>query len=397
MMPRTEDYGPTRIVNGKLKGPGYFLGQFFNENDPRFNSLQACAATGAAAGMTSMELPLWCGGLIDFDRAVADEDYCAQLQKVATAEGCSISRVTNHLDWQNMCPSPALESHFSVLAPTGLNLEGQAAWSAQRVSGSIRIAKNFGFDVVGGFSGHDPSTHLSYPWAPVNADVIHNARRAHAEAWKPKLDEADEAGVDIAWEIHPMQAVVSGKGFEEYLAYVSNHPRLKQLVDLSHLILQGIPRELLADYIKYWGERRRIAAIHIKEALFDPTFNCGTLDYGPFTEKAARFRGMGDGDIGYVEVVEALDALNIPLNLIMEWEDCGDGEGNTKGKEQALREGAQYIRALLEGTALPEATDPEPHNDGGFEDSLTVDPDDAKIQIARITGIPFHLIELQAA
>jgi hypothetical protein len=81
----------------------------------------------------------------------------------------------------------------------------------------------------------------------------------------------------------------------------------------------------------------------------------------------------------------------------LEWEDCGDGKGNTKGKAQALREGAAYIGALLEGTELPPKTEPEPHKDGDFEAFAKADPGELKNQIARVTGLPVEAVELLAA
>lgn len=380
----------------KLRGPAVFLGQFFNEDDDRFNSLEACAKSAADAGMKGLELPLWCGGLIDFDKAVGSKQYCEDLQAVATGQGCPIIRVTNHLDWQNVAATLAMEPLYRGLCPDGTagDCNAQRKWSQGRVRGSFKIAKHFGMNSVGGFPGHHAATHLSYPWIPEPKGLFYAARADHGKQWKPLLDEADDMGLDVCWEVHPQQATVSGADFARYLPHVGDHKRLKKLLDLSHPVLQAIPKKLLVQIIKFWGEQDRIGQAHIKEALCNPTHMAGTLDYGPFVEKPARFRGLGDGQIGYVEEVEALDALGILIWLVYEWEDCGDDNGKTKGKVQALEEGAAYISALLNGTELPGKTEPIPHSDSGFEDFADVSAAKLVAQLAEITGLPANEIEI---
>ena len=317
----------------KIKGPAVFLGQFQNPKDPRFDTLEHCCQFVASCGMKGVELPLWAPHLVDLNKARSSPEYCQHIQGVATAAGAPIVRLTNHLGWQNIATTVPFEPVARAFCPPELagNIQGQRDFSADQVRGSIEAAANFGFDVVGGFAGHAPHSHYFYPWPPLAQDVIDASRKFHASQWLPHLNYADEKGIDIAWELHPGEVAVWMRDFQRYLPFVDNHVRLNALLDLSHPVLQGIPPELLcAQIIK---NADRIKAFHVKEALFSPEVERdGTLDYGPFAEKSARFRGMGDGKIGYVDVFQTLADLEIPLWAVLEWEDCGDAKGNTKGK-----------------------------------------------------------------
>ena len=80
------------------------------------------------------------------------------------------------------------------------------------------------------------------------------------------FDAFDEAGVDLAYEIHPGEDLHDGTSFEMFLDRVGNHPRCNLLFDPSHFVLQQL------DYLAYIDiYQTRIKAFHVKDAEFNPT------------------------------------------------------------------------------------------------------------------------------
>jgi hypothetical protein len=150
----------------------------------------------------------------------------------------------------------------------------------------------------------------------------------------PVLDAFDEAGVDLAYEIHPGEDLHDGASFERFLDAVGGHRRASILYDPSHFLLQQLD---YLDFIDRYHER--IRCFHVKDAEFRPNGRNGVYGgYQDWTDRAGRFRSLGDGQIDFGAIFSKLTTYDFPGWAVLEWE-CA-----LKHPEDGAREGAQFIR-----------------------------------------------------
>ena len=155
--------------------------------------------------------------------------------------------------------------------------------------------------------------------------------------WRPILDAFDEAGVDVAYELHPGEDVFDGATFERFLQAVGGHPRCAINYDPSHFVLQRL------DYLAFIDlYHSRIRAFHVKDAEFNGDGRQGVYSgYLPWLERAGRFRSLGDGQIDFGAVFSKLAAYGYEGWAVMEWECC------LKHPEDGAREGAEFIASHI--------------------------------------------------
>ena len=173
-----------------------------------------------------------------------------------------------------------------------------------------------------------------YPWPQRPAGLVEAAFDELAKRWKPILDAYDEAGVDIAFELHPGEDLHDGVSFDMLLERVDGHRRLNIAYDPSHFVLQQLN---YLDFIDLYHQR--IKVFHVKDAEFRPTGRQGV--YGGFQswqDRAGRFRSLGDGQVDFKAVFSKLAQYNFPGWAVLEWECC------LKHPEQGAAEGAPFIR-----------------------------------------------------
>ena len=105
-----------------------------------------------------------------------------------------------------------------------------------------------------------------YPWPQRAPGLIETAFDELARRWRPILDAFDDAGVDVAYEIHPGEDVFDGATFERFLDALKGHKRCNIIYDPSHFVLQQL------DYLAFIDiYHERIKAFHVKDAEFNPT------------------------------------------------------------------------------------------------------------------------------
>lgn len=78
---------------------------------------------------------------------------------------------------------------------------------------------------------------------------------------------------------------------------------------------------------------------HVKDAEFNPTGRQGV--YGGFqswTDRAGRFRSLGDGQVDFRAVFSKLTANDFDGWAVVEWECC------LKHAEDGAREGSAFVR-----------------------------------------------------
>ena len=118
-----------------------------------------------------------------------------------------------------------------------------------------------------------------------------------------------------------------------FLAAVDNHPRCNILFDPSHFLLQQL------DYLDFIdGYHDRIKLFHVKDAEFNPTGQQGVYGgYQSWTERAGRFRSLGDGQVDFNGIFSKLTQYNFSGWAVVEWECC------LKHPEDGAKEGVKFV------------------------------------------------------
>jgi sugar phosphate isomerase/epimerase len=176
-----------------------------------------------------------------------------------------------------------------------------------------------------------------YPWPQRPAGLIETAFAELGRRWRPILDAFEEAGVDVAYEIHPGEDIHDGATFERFVDAVGGHARACINYDPSHFLLQQL------DYLAFIDlYHERIKAFHVKDAEFNPTGRVGVYGgYEPWVDRAGRFRSLGDGQVDFGAIFSKLAQYDYDSWAVLEWECC------LKHPEDGAREGAEFIRSHI--------------------------------------------------
>ena len=140
---------------------------------------------------------------------------------------------------------------------------------------ALRIAADLG----------SPVLHLWAGLAPAGADPAAVWSRL-VDGVGALLDDAERAGIDLAFEPEPGMVVADLDGYDRLLAAVAGHPRLRLTLDVGHCrVLEPQPEP---DCVRRAGGR--LAHVQIEDALR------GRHEHLPF----------GDGEIDFPPVLHAL-------------------------------------------------------------------------------------------
>jgi Sugar phosphate isomerases/epimerases len=322
---------------GTMKGAGIFLAQFAGDEAP-FNSLPAIARWAAGHGYKGIQVPASDTRLLDLDKAAASKTYCDEIRGVCAEAGVEITELSTHLLGQLVAVHPAYDAQFDGFAPDAVrgNPKARQDWATDRLLAAAKASRNLGLDVTVSFTGSLAFPYL-YPWPQRPAGLVEEAFGELARRWKPILDAYEEAGVDVAYEIHPGEDVFDGATFEMFLDRLGGHKRCKINYDPSHFLLQQL------DYLAFIDiYHERIAAFHAKDAEFNPTGRQGVYSgYQGWTERAGRFRSLGDGQVDFTGIFSKLAQYGYDGWAVLEWECC------LKHPEQGAAEGAPFIEAHI--------------------------------------------------
>ncbi|WP_277810041.1 sugar phosphate isomerase/epimerase family protein [Chromohalobacter canadensis] len=317
-----------------IKGPAIFLAQFAGDEAP-FNRLDTIAAWAAGLGYTGVQIPSWDARLIDLKQAAESQDYCDELKGTLADNGVELTELSTHLQGQLVAVHPVYDEVFDGFAVPEVrgNPSARQAWAVEQLHLAAKASRNLGLTDHATFSGSLAWPFL-YPWPQRPAGLIETAFDELARRWRPILDAFDEAGVNLCYEIHPGEDLHDGITFEMFLERVDHHPRCHILYDPSHLILQQL------DYLGFLDVyRERIKMFHVKDAEFNPSPKQGIYSgYQSWTERAGRFRSLGDGQIDFKRIFSWMAAHDYDGWAVLEWECC------LKHPEVGAREGAAFIR-----------------------------------------------------
>ncbi|MGQ7261848.1 sugar phosphate isomerase/epimerase family protein [Vreelandella sp. V005] len=317
-----------------IKGPALFLAQFAGDEAP-FNSLDSIASWAAGLGYQGVQIPSWDARLFDLKRAAESRTYCDEVIGTLAQHGLALTELSTHLQGQLVAVHPAYDEMFDGFAVPEVrgNPKARQAWAVEQLKLAAKASQNLGLTDHGTFSGSLAWPYV-YPWPQRPAGLIETAFDELAKRWRPILDAFDEAGVNLCYEIHPGEDLHDGITFEMFLERVGNHPRCHILYDPSHLILQQLDYRGFLDVY-----RDHIQMFHVKDAEFNPSPKQGVYSgYQSWTERAGRFRSLGDGQIDFKAIFSWMAANDYHGWAVLEWECC------LKHPEVGAREGATFIR-----------------------------------------------------
>ena len=120
---------------------------------------------------------------------------------------------------------------------------------------------------------------------------------------------------------------------ERFFERVGQHERCRILFDPSHFVLQQL------DYLQFLDIYHPLVRMfHVKDAEFRPNGRQGIYGgYADWTERAGRFRSLGDGQVDFAGIFSKLSAYGFDGWAVLEWECC------LKDAAQGAAEGAAFI------------------------------------------------------
>jgi sugar phosphate isomerase/epimerase len=209
----------------------------------------------------------------------------------------------------------------------------RTAWAVEQVKKAVTASNHLGIGQHVTFSGGLVWPFV-YPFPQRPEGLVEAAFDELAKRWRPILDHAEEMGVDVCYEIHPMEDLHDGITFEMFLERLDGHPRCNMLYDPSHYVLQCLD---YLDNIDIYKDR--IKMFHVKDAEFTPTGRQGVYGgYQSWVNRAGRFRSPGDGHVDFGAIFSKMAANDFDGWAVVEWE-CA-----LKHPEDGAREGAQFVK-----------------------------------------------------
>lgn len=317
-----------------LRGPGIFLAQFAGDAAP-YDSLPSLARWAAGHGYSGVQVPTNDPRIFDLARAAESQTYCDEISGQCRGAGVEITELASHLQGQLVAVHPAYDAVFDAFAPAALRGKPaqRQAWAVEQLRLAARASQRLGLRAHATFPGA-LLWPMVYPWPQRPAGLVEEGFAELARRWRPILDAHEEAGVDLAYEIHPSEDLHDGASFEQFLDAVDGHPRCHMLYDPSHFVLQCL------DYLEFIDlYHDRIRMFHVKDAEFRPNGRTGVYGgYLPWLERAGRFRSPGDGQVDFTQVFSKLAQYGYDGWAVVEWECV------LKHPEQGAREGAEFVR-----------------------------------------------------
>jgi len=316
-----------------LKGPGLFLAQFASDQTP-FNSLESIADWASGLGYKGLQIPSGDLRLFDLDKAASSQTYCDDLAGMLADRGLEVTELSTHIQGQLLAVHPAYDKQFDGFAPSAVhgNKTARQEWAHEQLLNAAKASQKLGLTTSVSFSGSLAFPYL-YPWPQRPAGLIEEAFEELARRWLPIMNAYDEAGVDIAFELHPGEDLFDGATFEMLLDRLNGHKRCTINYDPSHFLLQQL------DYLAFIDiYHERITAYHVKDAEFRPDGRQGVYSgYQPWLERAGRFRSLGDGQVDFGAIFSKLAQYGYDSWAVLEWECC------LKDAATGAAEGAPFI------------------------------------------------------
>jgi sugar phosphate isomerase/epimerase len=317
-----------------MKGPAIYLAQFM-EDRPPFNSFKSACEQMASYGYKGVQIPAWDKRCIDLNKLAESKTYADEIKGVAKDAGVEITELSTHLQGQLIATHPAYDQMYDGFAPAEVhnNPVARSKWATEQLVLSAKASYNLGIHSHVSFSGSLLWPYM-YPWPQRPPGLIETGFKELAKRWLPILNEFDNYGIDVCYELHPGEDLHDGITFERFLKATNNHARANILYDPSHFILQQLK---YLDFIDIYIER--IKMFHAKDAEFNPSGKAGVYGaYQNWQERPGRFRSLGDGQIDFKSVFSKLTQYNFKGWAVVEWECC------LKNAIDGAKESAEFVK-----------------------------------------------------
>ncbi|SFZ90928.1 Sugar phosphate isomerase/epimerase [Flaviramulus basaltis] len=317
-----------------IKGPAIFLAQFMDDKEP-FNSLDGLCKWASDLGYKGIQIPTLDKSIIDLDIAADSQTYCDSFKGKINSYGLEITELSTHIQGQLVAVHPAHDIMFDVFVPKALQgkPKERTAWATDQMHKAAKTSKRLGLNAHATFSGSLLWPYV-HPWPQQPKGLIELGFKELADRWKPILNTFEDNGVDVCYEVHPVEDIHDGDTFERFLEATGNHKAVNILYDPSHFVLQQL------DYIKYIDHYHEfIKAFHVKDSEFNPSGKKGTFGgYNDWKNRAGRYRSLGDGQVDFKKVFSKLTEYGCDVWAVLEWECV------IKSPEQGAREGVDFIQ-----------------------------------------------------
>jgi len=317
-----------------VRGSGVLLSQYAGD-EPPFDTLPTISRWAHQCGFAAVQLPAHGGRFIDITKAAKSSSYCEEVKGQAAEAGLVLSDMVSHIQGQLCAVHPAYDALMDRLAPPQVrgNRAARQAWAIEQLKLCAEASRRLGMSQHATFSGALFWPHC-YPFPHWPEGLLDEAFAELARIWRPILDHFDSQGVDLCFELHPMEDLFDGETFERFLAAVGNHGRCHINYDPSHFLKQGL------DYIEFIDiYHERIKMFHVKDAEFRPTGRQGFYSgYQPWLKRAARDRALGDGQVDFKRIFSKLAEYDYSGWAVYEWHCC------LKHPEDSARQAAEFIR-----------------------------------------------------
>ncbi len=289
-------------------------------------------------GYDGLELACW-GDHFEVDKALSEDDYCAQKRELLERNNLQVFAISNHLVGQAVLDNIDIR-HQSIL-PSYIWGDGNPAEVNARafeaMKDSARAAQKLGVGVVNGFTGSS-IWHLLYSYPPISPEMIEDGFKLLAERFNPILDVFGECGVKFALEVHPTEIAFDLYTAERALETLNYREEFGFNFDPSHLLWQGVDP---VEFIRSFPDR--IYHVHMKDAIVTLNGRSGILsshlNFGD-PRRGWDFRSLGRGGVNFEEIIRALNAVNYTGPLSVEWEDSG------MDRERGAKEALDFVRKL---------------------------------------------------
>ncbi|MEX2123479.1 MAG: sugar phosphate isomerase/epimerase [Woeseia sp.] len=317
-----------------MRGPGIFLAQFIGNEAP-FDTLPSLLDWAASLDYVGVQIPTSDRRIFDLQKAAESQTWCDEILGQCSERGLSITELSTHLQGQLIAVHPAYDRLFDAFAAPEVRGKPSArtAWATEQLLLAAKASHRLGLNAHATFSGA-LLWPMFYPWPQRPQGLVDEGFAELGRRWTPILNAFADAGVDLAFELHPGEDLHDGVTFERFLDVTGEHPRATILLDPSHLVLQQM------DYLGFVDVyHERIRAFHVKDAEYVQSARSGVYGgYQDWVQRPGRFRSLGDGQVNFSSLFSKLTQYDYAGWAVLEWECC------LKHPEDGAREGAPFIR-----------------------------------------------------
>ncbi|TAH49220.1 MAG: sugar phosphate isomerase/epimerase [Chloroflexota bacterium] len=283
--------------------------------------LEELAQKASKWGFDGLELACW-GNHFDTQRALNDSAYIPWIQETLRKNNLQCWALATHLVGQAVCDN--IDARNKGVLPPHIvgdgDPEGVRQRAAKEVMDTARAAAKMGVHQINGFTGSS-IWHLLYSFPPNDFAQVEKGYEDFARRWNPIMDVFKQEGARFGLEVHPTEIAYDYVTTRKALDAIDNRPEFGINFDPSHFTHQFL------DPVAYLHEfKERIYHVHAKDSkvrLNGRRSILGShLNFGD-PRRGWDFVSVGHGDVPFEAVFRALNDIQYPGPLSIEWEDSG--------------------------------------------------------------------------